>query len=162
MDLIEKIKAGCQVKKTVDWPGAEAAKVDIRVCNENDYLQASIATDRLFKDSRIALENINEYNSEKEIQLLFRAILDPETGVQLFKNITEFRTLLTPEVKDFFAEQLDALHEEFSPDLTTISDEDFDKLVQDVKKNAVEALSTQSNIYTLRKLSIFLASQLSN
>jgi len=161
MNLIDKIKAGSQAKKTIDWPGIEGAKVDIRVCSESDHLQSSMATDELFKDVKVALENVDTYNAEKETQLLFRAIQDPETGKQLYKNITEFRSILTPEVKDALADQLFALHEEFSPDLTTISNEDFDKLVADVKKNTAEAIQTQSNIYTLRKLVLFLASQLS-
>ena len=159
MNLIDKIKLGSQAKKKIDWPGAEDATIQIRVCNENDYLQASMAADQLFKDVKVGLENIDAYNAEKETQLLFRAIQDPETNEQLFKNITEFRDLLVPEIKNFLSDQLDALHEEFSPELTTISDEDFDKLVQDVKKNAEEVIQTQSNIYTLRKLIIYLVNQ---
>ena len=161
MSLIDKIKLGSQATKKIAWPGAEDATIQIRVCNESDYLAASMAADKLFNDVKIGLENVDAYNAEKETQLLFRAIQDPETGEQLFKNITEFRDLLVPEIKNFLSDQLDALHEEFSPELTTISDEDFDKLVQDVKKNAAEVLQTQSNIYTLRKLIIYLISQLS-
>lgn len=158
MELIDKIKAGSQATKEIDWPGSEN-KIRIRLCNENDFLIASQETDKLFEGTRIAAENVDQYSAEKETQLLFRAIQDPATGKQLFTNITDFRTVLTPEIKNILGETLDALHEEYSPDLDTISDSDFDKLVEGVKKNA-DIIDDVSNIYTLRKLSRFLVSQL--
>lgn len=160
MDLIDKIKAGSQATKDINWPGSENM-IRIRLCNESDFLLASQQTDKIFEGTRIAAENVDQYSAEKETQLLFRAILDPTTDKQLFTNITEFRSVLTPEIKNILGEALDALHEEYSPDPETISEEDFDKLVQDVKKNA-EAIENVSNIFTLRKLVRYLTSQLQN
>lgn len=158
MELIDKIKAGSQIKKTIDWPGADDAKVDLRIMTESDHLQASLEANKMFKETKIGAENVDTYSAEQETQLLFRAIVDPDSGKQLFKSMAEFRRALIPEVKDVIADELDRLHEEYSPEPTTISDAEFDKLVQDVKKNAEEVITKLSDINTLRKLSLFLAS----
>lgn len=158
MELLDKIKAGSQASKEINWPGSEDAKIKIRVCNEQDFLKASQETDKLFQGTKVGAENVDQYSAEKETQLLFRAIQDPTTEKQLFTNILEFRSVLTPEIKNILGDELDALHEEFSPNPEDISNEDFDKLVQDVKKNA-EAIESNSNIFTLRKLVRYLVSQ---
>lgn len=158
MDLIDKIKAGSNAKKEIKWPGSDSLMVSLRVANEQDFLIASQETDKLFEGNKIAAENVDAYSAEKETQILFRVIEDPTTGKKLFNNITEFRSLLTPEIKNMLGEELDALHEEYSPNPDTITDEQFDKLVQDVKKNG-EAIEIYSNIYTLKKLVKYLVSQ---
>ena len=155
-DLLDKIKAGSSHKKEVSWPGTDQT-IHMRVLNENDHLQSSLATDALFKGTPIALQNMDHYNGELETQYLYRATEDPETGKQLFSNITEFRDVLTPEIKNILAEELDALHEEFSPDPLKLSDEEFDKLTSDIKKNAEATVGAVSNIFIARKLIIFLA-----
>lgn len=156
MDLLEKLKSSSYHKKEVLWPGTEH-KVHIKVLNENDHLQSALAVDKLFKDVAIAIQNIDQYNNELEIQYLFRAIEDPETGKKLFSNITDFRDMLTPEIKNQLSEQLDSFHEEVSPDPFKMSPEEFDKLIKDVKKNAEQTVGAVSNIYTLRKLAVYLA-----
>lgn len=160
MSLIDKIKTGSDASKTVDWPGIEDAKIKLRVCTEHDNLQASLATDMIFKGHLIGAENIDAYNSERSTQLLFRAICDPENGNQLYAKITEFRLVLSPEVKESLDEALDELHQEYNPDPSSLSEEAFDALVEDVKKNPEAALTNVFDTHTLKRLSIFLASQL--
>jgi hypothetical protein len=157
--LLEKLKASGYHKKETKWPGTDNI-IHLRVLNENDYLQASLSTDKLFSDTQIAIQNIDKYNAELETQYLFRAIEDPETCKQLFSNITDFRGLLTPEVKEILADELDSLHEEFSPDPMKMDQEEFDKLLNDVKKNAKETVGNVSNIFIARKLIIYLAKPL--
>lgn len=156
--LLEKIKSSSYHKKEINWPGTDN-KIHLRILNEMDHLESSLATDALFKDTPVAFQNIDQYNAEIETQYLFRSIEDPETRKQLSNNITDFRALLTPEVKDVLADQLDALHEEFSPDPYKMDDEEFDKLLNDVKKNAKKTVGSVSNIFIARKLIIYLANQ---
>ena len=157
-DLLEKIKAGTQNKKEITWPGIDQ-KIYIRILNENDHLQSSLATDKIFVGNVLSTMNVDQYSSELETQLLFRAIEDPETGKQLFTNITEFRDMLSPEIKNKLAEELDAFHEECSPNPYKLSDEEFDKLIFEVKKNAETTVGNVISIDTLRKLIIYLAKQ---
>ncbi len=156
--LLEKLKASGYHKKETKWPGTDNI-IHLRILNENDYLQASLSTDKLFSGTPIAVQNIDKYNAELETQYLFRSLEDPETGKQLFSNITDFRDLLTPEIKEILADELDSLHEEFSPDPLRMDQEAFDKLLNDVKKNAKETVGTVSNIFIARKLIIYLAKQ---
>jgi hypothetical protein len=157
MSLLDRIKAGTAVRGDAEWPGIEDGSVKMRLCTENDNLQATIATDKIFSDIKIGIENVDSYNAERETQLLCKSIEDPETKKQLYKNITDFRSVLTVDAKNYFADKLDELHEKYSPSPSTISDEEFDKLVLDVKKNTDEAISELSDINTLKRLALFLA-----
>lgn len=156
--LIDRIKAGSEHSETIDWPGTDDCKVAIRLCSENDNLQATLATDVIFKGYPIGAENATAYDAERETQLLFRAVLDPETNKSLFLKMLDFRQILTPEIKDSLAESLDELHQRYSPDPSTLTDEEFDALVQNVKKNGEAALANVYGMHTLKRLSIFLAS----
>jgi len=153
--LLEKIKASGKKKKETNWPGTNN-RINLRILTDGDYLASTMATDALFKGTPVVLQNIDRYNSELETQYLFRAIEDPETDKQLFTNITDFRDSLIPEVKEVLSTELDALHEEYSPNPITMSDEAFDKLVDDIKKNAEETVGSVSNIFIARKLIIYL------
>lgn len=161
-DLLQKIKAGTNNTKIIDWPGDESLKIELRVLSGQDHLDSSLAADKIFDGTKVGIENIDNYSAELEIQLLFRAIMDPETNEQLFKNITDFRSSISPEVQDILGERLDALHEECSPDPMKMNDGEFDKLTADLKKNPKTTAGSISNIYTARKLIIFLEKQLQN
>lgn len=157
--LLEKIKTSGKKKKETNWPGTDN-KINLRILSDGDYLSSTMAVDTLFKGITIALQNIDRYNAELETQYLFRAIENPETGNPLFSNITDFRDSLSPEVKEILADELDALHEEFSPDPMRMSDEKFDKLLFDLKKNAEMTVGSVSNIFIARKLIMYLVKNL--
>jgi len=157
-NLLEKIKSSGKQRKEVKWPGTDNV-IHLRVLNENDHLQSTLAADKLFKETTIALQNIDQYNSELETQYLFRSIEDPESGKQLFPNITSFRDELTPEIKEILATNLDTLHDEYSPDPYKMDDDAFDKIIKDVKKNAKATVGSVSNIHVARRLIIYLAKQ---
>jgi len=159
MDLLERIKTSGHHKQRIKWPGSEE-DIDMRLCAEEDYLRASIATDKTFSDTRISLLDKDAYNSELETQLLFRILENPETGKQLFNRITDFRMVLVPEIKDKLVEEMNKLHEEYSPNPVEMSDEEFDKLVVNIKKNVEQTIGNVSSLSTLRRLTIYMASQL--
>jgi hypothetical protein len=159
MDLLSKLKAGTSHTKEIVWPGTEE-KVLIRLSSDNDHMQSVLATDQVFSDSKINIENLDAYNSERETQLLFRVILDPETKKQLFKNITAFRDTITLDIKDTLATELDAFETECNPEIDYISEEDFDKLVTSVKKNVPNTVGNISSIGIAKKLITYLVNQL--
>jgi hypothetical protein len=156
MGILEKIKAGSNHYRETVWPGSEDS-VLLRILNMQDYNNIFNEVDALFKDVTINMVNMDDYNSERENFMLFYSLTDSETKQPIFKNITEFRKLVTPEVRDILAEELDALHVEVSPNPYTVSDSEFDKLLHDLKKNSALTVGSVSNIYTLRKLVCYLA-----
>lgn len=153
-DLLQKIKAGSQATKDIPWPGQEDNIIRMRILNDQDYLMATLAADKIITNVTVA--NVSKYNGEVETQLLYRSVINPETGKNL-GAITDFRLILTPEIKVVLVDELGALHDEHSPDPSNMSEEEFDKLFETVKKNAVETVSGVSNIFTLRKLVVSLA-----
>lgn len=157
MNLLEKIKAGSNLKKTIKWPGTDE-KIQIRLSNDKDSLESTLAADDIFSNTKIGIENLDAYRSEKETQLLFRCILDSD-GKPIFKNITLFRDVLTTDIKDVLAEEIAVFEEENNPNPDTMSDAEFDKLKLEVKKNAIQAVSNITNINTVKKLLVSLINQ---
>jgi hypothetical protein len=151
-DLLQRLKAGTANVKRIKWPGSEA-EVAIRVANSNDELAASTATDKYFKAEGIDVnaQNLEVYLSERNTQLLYRCIADPETGEAL-GTITEFRGLLTQGVRDVLVDEFAAWQKECSPNPDNTPPEEYDRLVAMVKKN-VEVIDTKvSSISLARRL----------
>jgi hypothetical protein len=157
MGLLENIIAGS--KHTIDtvWPGTNET-IKLRVLNAQDYHEITLACSVIYHDIKIGVQNVDEYAAEKATQMLWRAIIDPETGKQLFSKITDFRKAITIEQRGILVEELLAFHDDISPDPETISDTEFDKLLKDIKKNAEMTIGDVSSIHTLRKLIIYLVS----
>jgi len=150
MDLLDKIKAGSGFKKRFKWPGTDI-DISIRVLNEGDYLKSTQETDEIFNKS-VGLANVEEYQAEKSTQLLFRSCVDPDTGKQIFGNITEFREVLTPEIKQELDKYLDEVHSEIAPKSKELDEKEVDAFYQDIKKNCQETLSSISSIPMLKRL----------
>jgi hypothetical protein len=154
---LHKIKAGINNTAECKWPGTDIT-IRIRLLTNQDILESSLAADKTFRDcgSDVSVQNIKIYEAEKDIQHLYRATSDLD-GNSLAPNIAEFRKLLTVSDKEWLIERYNALDAECNPSADTMSDEDFDFLVESVKKNPA-AVSKLSSIYTLKRLARFLAS----
>ena len=68
-----------------------------------------------------------------------------------------FEQMSKEELKDLLLKASDSYYNKSE---SIMSDEDFDKLLADIKKNAKETAGTVSNINTARRLIIYLAKQL--
>jgi len=164
--LLERIKAGRSNTAIVRF-GASIADalnddelVTIRLLTTQDVLESTLAADKIFADSGVAvsLQNIKTYEAEKETQHLYRACTDSE-GKPLAPNITKFRQLLTVEDKEYLIDEYNKLAEAANPAIDKMSDADFDALVEAVKKNP-STVSSVSSTNTLRRLVLSLAFQL--
>jgi hypothetical protein len=155
--LLETIKAGTRNYVERALPGTDV-NIRIRVLTNQDILEASMAADDVWRISGngVSMQNIKVYEAEKDIQHLYRACTDLD-GKPLAPNITQFRRLLTVLDKEWLIEQYNALDAECNPSVDTMTDDDFDALVEAVKKNPDTALKPL-NISTLRRLALFLAS----
>jgi len=151
-DLLAKLKAGSLNSKDIPWPGNEDLLIRMRVYNDNDHLKATLATDKVI--TNVTMSNVERYNAELYTQLLYLVITDLDN--KPIGTIADFRTLLTPEIKKILIDLLDALHEECSPDPENMTSEEFDLLLNDIKKNVEETVLSVSNIFTLRKLVLSL------
>jgi len=159
--LLEKFKSSAEASKIVSVPRPNGGPIDIKLVllSEDATLQASLAADKTFSGHPIEGQNFAVYDVEVEIQQLFRAVKDPETGEGLTKSIVEFRKIITKETRDLLAEELELLHEEHSPVVNEMNDSDFDKLLGDLKKKPEKTLGTVSSLHIAKRLLLSMASQ---
>jgi hypothetical protein len=160
MNLLEKLKQGTAIYKDVEIPGSPGDFIRVKLLSEDDELQASLAADKIYDGHKVGFENIRMYDAEVETQMLYRSLKDPATGNGISKNINDFRTAFTPETKEYFITELDNLRKEFSPSLDKMSADEYDKLMEDLKKKPEETIGSVSNIDLAKKLILSLVRQL--
>lgn len=157
--LIEKLKLGIDnPPKIIKWPGSDV-QVALKIISEQARMEASFATERLFKSERIDsnLMTADQYETEKVIQILFRALRCPDDlDKPVFPSITDFRKALTREDMRILIAEYTGFESECSPSPENLSPEEFDKLLLEVKKNAATTTSNISSMSTLRKVIISL------
>lgn len=158
MSVLAKLKSGINNFKEVAFPGT-GHKIRLQLLSEQDTLDSAIATDLLFRSYKVDVEfhNINAFENEKSTQMLFRACRDIETGEPIAADITEFRRLITNEERTALISEYNSLAEECNPDPTMMEADEFDALVESVKKNPRETIGNISSLQTLKRLSLFLA-----
>jgi hypothetical protein len=159
MTLLEKIKLGVNNCKIINFPGT-TEKVKIRVLTDAEELSAEIATEHVFINAKIgvAMHNIDMYEQEKTIQKLFLALTDLE-GNPIASSIEAFKKRITRTDSDMLVDEYSALMAECSPSPDKMSTEEFDRLVDAVKKKPESTIGNISSISTLKRLSIYLANQ---
>lgn len=160
-DILQKLKQGTEVYKDVEVPGTDGLMVRVKMVSEDDELKAGLAADNIYKDIQVGSENFRVYDAEVETQTLYRSLKDLE-GKAIANNITDFRQALTSETQEFFAQQLDELKEEYSPNIDRMDDEKFDKLMFDLKKKPEETIGSVSNIGLAKRLILSLVNQQKN
>jgi len=160
-NLIEKLKLGVENVKLIQWPGTDQ-KVLLKVLSQKEIQDASFAAERLFNTEKIAVNMMttDAYETEKVIQLLYRAIRDPEKQEEpIAPSITEFRKALTKEDVEYLSEEYGTFTKDCSPNPDNISSEEFDKILVDVKKNPLSITGVNYSSTTLKKFITSLASQ---
>jgi len=159
-DLLAKLKLGAKNVKLLSWPGTEV-KVVLRVLNQQDFQEAAFAAERLFKSEKIEtnLMTADEYENEKALQILFRALRDPQDQDKPIANtITEFRRAITREEKKILIDEYLGFESECSPAPDNLSNDEFDKVLSDVKKKPQETISGITSMSMLKKLLLIMVS----
>jgi hypothetical protein len=139
--------------------------VALRLLNQEDHQSAAFATERLFQSEKISISLVTaeEYDSEKATQVLFRALRDPEKlNDPICTSISDFRRMLTRDEKKLLADEYMSFERECSPSPDNLSNDEFDRLVEQVKKTPGETTGSITSISTLRRLVTFLASPPAN
>lgn len=162
-DLLKIIKAGTKNKTTINFPGTDK-KVDLHLLSNQDTLDATVEADRLFRHLGLVVEfhNVNTYENERSIQLLFRALKNPENGLPVCPDIASFRQLVTNEERSLLIDEYNALVAECNPSPETMKHNEFDALVEGIKKNPEKTLGSCSNLKMLRGLCLYLVHRLPN
>lgn len=167
MDILERLKAGKKNITTLNFPGTEN-EIALTVLTEAEVQEAIFEAERHFKksDMPITATTLSAYNSEVNTQMLVRALVDPAkqkpdgTYERIFKAAAELRGLSTSAQKAELIEAYNAFEAECSPSPDKMSNAEFEKLFDNIKKNPLNGNNLSSA--TAKKLVLFLARQVSN
>lgn len=161
MSLLAKLKAGKENRKCVNFPGTET-QIALHVLSEAQEQEAEFAATSLFQSSSIVIghHNIDAYQSENTLQKLFLSCRNPDTGDRIAENIAEFKKHLTTAERDLLVEAYNDLVQECNPSPQTMPQDDFDALVDEVKKKPQQTIGSISSISTLKRLALCMAEQL--
>ncbi|MDP2167987.1 MAG: hypothetical protein Q8J64_06625 [Thermodesulfovibrionales bacterium] len=162
MSLLEKLKAGMRNERTIKFPGTEQ-EIVLRILSEAGRQAAAFDTEYFFKKKGIeySAATVEAYEGDRTIRLIFSAFRDAE-GNPLAKTVDELKALLTMAEKDILVEEYLSFERECSSNLSDMSAEEIDTLLDVLKKNPLETILNGLNIVTARKLILSLASRLAN
>jgi hypothetical protein len=160
VSLLEKLKAGKRNVRELPFPGTEQTVI-LQVLNSQDLQDAIFAAERRFKGAEMETSGTayDAYQAERATQILFRALRDPEDPKKpLAATADEMRKLLQNEETELLLKEYLDFERECSPNILKMTDEDFEALWEDIKKNPLLSSSSLSSA-ALRGLITFLASR---
>lgn len=160
MSFLEKLKAGKRNVKMIKFPGTDK-QVALQVLSSQELQDSVLATEKHFKGLEVEIGSLilDSYEDERATQMIFRALRDPEDHKKpLAADVRQLRDLLTKEEKGKLVEAYLEFERECSPDFRQMSDQEFEKLWDEVKKNP-QTLSSDLPSGMLRRLLNFLASR---
>lgn len=162
MGILQQLRAGAENRKTIMFPGTKIP-VDIKIITDAEEQSAEFAAESIFKTAKldIAFHNVDAFALEQTTQKLYRALRVPGTDDPIEPTITEFKQYLSRIERDLLVDDMNAFYEEWNPSPRTIPAEEFDALVESLKKKPQQTILSVSSFATLKLLAIYLAKQLS-
>ena len=159
--LLARLKAGIKNTRETTFPGTDE-KILLRPLSTEESQEAVFAADRMFSKNEVSVQfhNISSYENEKSIQMLYRSCTDLK-GDPIAEDIYEFRRLVTNEDRNNLIDEYNALVEECSPSPVEIPAEQFDRLIEQVKKNP-QKIGSISSLSMLKRLALFLVKEFLN
>jgi hypothetical protein len=160
MSLLAKLKAGTTNHKIVKFPGTEE-NVRVRLLSTDETQLANIECEQWLKKENLDVTptTIHYLEQERNVRQLFRALRNEEGDAGLADSLNEFRSLMTLTDLDFFAQIYQSIEAESSVNPFEMDEQKFESLVADVKKNAKMTIGNITDISTLKKLCLTLASR---
>jgi hypothetical protein len=158
MGLLEKLKKGTGNKKTIKYPGT-SEDIVLSVLSEGARQDAQFAAEHHFKSKGVdvSMSTVDAYEAEKTLQMLYRALSDPE-GKPLARTVDEFRRSITIDEKDLLVDQYLDFEKECSPNPEEMSEGELEALWNEIKKKP-EILGNSFSIGTARQLIFYLVNR---
>lgn len=157
---LEAIKRGIKNSKLVVWPGT-SVQVVMRILSKDEAQEAFFAAEQRFAREKITVQwhNLEEFQEERAIQQLFRALRDTDGEAPLATSAEMFRALVTTNDINSLAGAYSEFEAEVGGNLEMATDEEIDLLLSELKKKPEQVLGTVSNIGTLKRLLRSLVAQ---
>jgi len=165
--IVEKLKLGKRNVKIVAFPGTDE-QIGIVPLAENDIQEALFTTEKVFKEAGIEVNamTMGAYTSEFNLQILYRALVDPEkkkpdgTFERYFRTADELRGVIKAEAKSILVDEYNAWEAECSPSPRRMTEEELEALVEEVKRDPRVTPGLVTSLSTAHGLIAFMASQL--
>lgn len=163
MSLIERIYAGKRNFRVILWPGS-SMRAKLRILGRGEIQEAQRAAHDHFKTLELSpdeLHNMESYEDEKTIQILYRSLASAEAeeeGKPIADSIDEFRILLSRRDQMALVHEYELLEDECAPDVDRMSETQLGSFIEVLKKNPEETLSSVRDIAFARRLLRSLAS----
>lgn len=160
-DILSQLKASGTLLRTVVIDGVA---VGLRILNDQDYLDADLAMLAFMKKMNVAFatESSETYEHEKSTQLLFRALVDPDSGARIATNANEIRDAISRDQKAYLISEYLEHERQCAPREETMPEEEFSALFESVKKKPEMMSLNGLSTVTLKRLILSLASQPAN
>lgn len=149
--LLEKLKAGVKNVRDVAFYGHV---VRLRILSEDELQRCR--TEAQTHAAKLKLDEEGTY-AEIALRQLYLSLADPDGG-RVAESADAFRRLVTRADREYLIAEYLALERECSPALAALTEEEFARIREDVKKNPDSILSG-SNTALLRRLTAFLESR---
>lgn len=155
--LLAQLKASGSAIRVVVVTGISFG---LRILNDQDYLDADLAALAFMKKNEVvfATESAETFEQEKATQLLFRALVNPETGVRAAKTSAEVRESLSRDQKAFLIKEYLEHERQCAPKEETMPEEEFAALLDSVKKKPERMSLSDLSTEALKRLILSLAS----
>jgi hypothetical protein len=160
--LLDRLKAGKRNIKLISFPGT-TEQIALTILNEEERQLSTINADRVLKTAKLDYNQMmtaSEFDAEKATQILQMSLKDPANLDRPFASIIELRKLLTKDIKGILIDEYLAFEQECSPSPDNLSTEEFDRIIETLKKNPKETVGSVTSIATARKLILILVSLL--
>jgi len=133
---LEAIKRGIKNSKVVLWPGS-TVEVVVRILSKQEAQEAFFAAEQRFQREKVQvqLHNLEEFQEERAIQQLFRAVRDVDGGAPLATSVEVFRSLISRDDVDRLTEIYSAFEDEVGGNLESATEEEVEILLSELKKS---------------------------
>lgn len=134
--VIQMIKDCRKVTRIIGWPGRPDIKIKMRLLTISESREAKIENQKEFKRDGIdiAYHNIADYREQESVHGMWRVFTDVDTGERLFKSAEQMRLVCTNDELTALCNAYNAFADENDPNVDRLSDEDFETLVDTLKK----------------------------
>jgi hypothetical protein len=159
MSLLTDLKAGTSAFNIVNFPGTET-KIKVCLLSVLDVQEANIEAEKWMKSNEqdVTPSSIYYMEQEKSTRILYRS-LRTEDGGAIANDLKEFRSNMTLTDLDYFTQIYNELENKHTLNPFEMDQKTFDTLVIDVKKNAKMTIGNISDMSTLKRLCLTLASR---
>jgi len=135
-ELLERMRSGTDNRREFDWPGKPGVRVAVRLLSAEETRKARFENQQEFDAAKVdvSIHNLTDYRAQEAAHGLWKALIDPATGLPLFSSVEKLRSFVSDDELSFLSKEYNALCDFCDPCATATSEEDHEALLGMLKK----------------------------